>query len=196
MDQSVSPVGRSVSEAATGHRAKSATYREMEQRSAPLEQLARLVTMHRAEIGIAQQELAQRVGTTASAISRLASGHHRINLSTLQRVAEGLDMCAVIGFELGVRERTASRARYALKPAGIDTGEPIEKQGLELTSCLGPRDLPPLRRHREIGCVWVVGVSSGRLELRSAATGSATSRRRAEDPAQDAPDESPADLCA
>jgi ribosome-binding protein aMBF1 (putative translation factor) len=100
MDENVSPVGRSVREDAATRRAKSAAYREMEQRLAPLEQLARLVIMRRAALGISQQELAERVGTTASAISRLESGHHRINLDTLQRVAEGLNMRAVIGFEI------------------------------------------------------------------------------------------------
>lgn len=101
MDQNVSPVGRGVRADVARRRAKSAEYREMEHRLAPLEQIARLVIMRRADLGLSQQELAERVGTTASAISRLESGHHRINLDTLQRVAEGLEMRAVVGFELG-----------------------------------------------------------------------------------------------
>jgi ribosome-binding protein aMBF1 (putative translation factor) len=100
MEQNTGPVGRSVRQGAASRRAKSQAYREAEQRLAPLEQLARLVIMRRATLGLSQQELADRVGTTASAISRLESGNHRVNLDTLQRVAEGLEMRAVIGFEL------------------------------------------------------------------------------------------------
>lgn len=101
MTRDISPIGHSVREDIAEDRAASAAYRKMEQRLVPLEQLARLVIMRRAALGISQQELAERVGTTASAISRLESGHHRINLDTLQRVAEGLNMRAVIGFQLG-----------------------------------------------------------------------------------------------
>jgi transcriptional regulator with XRE-family HTH domain len=49
--------------------------------------------------GISQAELARRVGTTKSAISRLESGRHRPNVETLQRVAEAVGARLVITFE-------------------------------------------------------------------------------------------------
>jgi transcriptional regulator with XRE-family HTH domain len=62
------------------------------------------VIKHRAALGISQQELAQRIGTSHSALSRLESGRHKTSVATLQRVAEALGVRLVIGFESGSRE--------------------------------------------------------------------------------------------
>jgi transcriptional regulator with XRE-family HTH domain len=70
---------------------------------AQFEAIARLVIKHRAELGITQQELARRIGTSHSAISRLESGQHKATVETLQRVAEGLGVRFVFGFERGPR---------------------------------------------------------------------------------------------
>lgn len=82
----------------------SAAYRAEQQRLAPFEKLARLVIKHRAAQGISQKELADRVGTSHSAISRLESGRHKTSVETLQRVAEALGVRFVFGFESGPRE--------------------------------------------------------------------------------------------
>jgi ribosome-binding protein aMBF1 (putative translation factor) len=71
------------------------------ERLAPFEALARLVIMRRATLGISQQQLARRMHTTASAISRIESGQHATNTRTLMRLAEALDAHAVLGFEYG-----------------------------------------------------------------------------------------------
>ncbi len=60
---------------------------------------------HRAAAGMSQKELAHRVGTSHSAISRLESGRHKTNVETLQRVAEALGLRFVAGFESGPPER-------------------------------------------------------------------------------------------
>lgn len=81
-----------------------ATYRAEQERLAPFEDLARLVIKHRAAEGISQKELAERVGTSHSAISRLESGRHRTSVQTLQRVADALGLRFVFGFESGPRD--------------------------------------------------------------------------------------------
>ncbi len=57
--------------------------------------------MRRAQLRLTQQELAERMGTTKSVISRIESGQHRTSTDTLRRLAEALDGHAVIGFAFG-----------------------------------------------------------------------------------------------
>lgn len=68
---------------------------------AGFEELARLVIRHRARLGLSQKELAERVGTSHSAISRIESGRHRTSVATLKRLAEALELRLVVGFESG-----------------------------------------------------------------------------------------------
>lgn len=61
--------------------------------------LGQLIYDLRTEAGLSQRELAERMGTTKSVISRIESGQHRSGTDTLRRLAEALDGHAVIGFE-------------------------------------------------------------------------------------------------
>lgn len=98
----VSPIGAS----AAGRRARrSAGYREARDRLAPYEQLARIVVRRRMDLGLTQEELAARMGTSHSAISRIESGQHSTSVQTLQRLAAALQMRFVMGFEHGPAER-------------------------------------------------------------------------------------------
>lgn len=99
MAKTVSPIGSSVAEHLGGSRFRNATYRDTQDRLRPFEQIARMVIVRRAQLGITQQELAERMGTTKSAISRIESGQHRSSTDTLRRLAEALDGHAVLGFE-------------------------------------------------------------------------------------------------
>ena len=83
----------------------SAEYRAAQERLAPYEAIARFVIHRRAELGLTQQGLADRMGTSHSAISRIESGQHSTRVATLQRLAEALEVRFVIGFETGPRER-------------------------------------------------------------------------------------------
>ena len=94
-----SPVGTSVSEDIEQRRARSTSYRETQDRLRPSEEIARVVMMRRAHLGLTQQDLAERMSTTKSVISRIESGQHRTSTNTLRRLAEALDGHAVIGFE-------------------------------------------------------------------------------------------------
>ncbi len=80
---------------------RSLSYRAEQRRLAQFEEIARLVIRHRAALGLSQQELAQRVGTSHSAISRIESGRHKTSVGTLQRIAEALGVRLVLGFESG-----------------------------------------------------------------------------------------------
>ena len=51
-----------------------------------------MVIKKRIERGLSQKELAQKIGTKQSAISRLESGDYNPSLSFLQKVGEALDV--------------------------------------------------------------------------------------------------------
>ncbi len=102
---STSPVGSTVGEAGARRARRSAAYRAERDRLAQFEELARLVIKHRAALGISQDELARRVGTSHSAISRIESGRHKTSVETLQRLAHAMGLRLVVGFESGPRER-------------------------------------------------------------------------------------------
>ena len=94
-----SPIGRSAQEARRRRARGSGAYRAEQERLAQFEEVARVVIRRRAALGISQKELARRVGTSHSAISRLESGRHKASLDTLQRVATALGLRLVLGFE-------------------------------------------------------------------------------------------------
>lgn len=106
MAKNESPIGSSVEDHSSQRRARSATYRETQDRLRPFEEIARVVIMRRAQLGLTQQELAKRMGTTKSVISRIESGRHRTSTDTLRRLAEALDGHAVIGFEFNSDQQT------------------------------------------------------------------------------------------
>lgn len=97
-------VGSTAVEAGRRRAARSAAYHREQRRVAGFEELARLVIRHRARLGLSQKELAERVGTSHSAISRIESGRHRTSVATLKRLAEALDLRLVVGFESGPEE--------------------------------------------------------------------------------------------
>jgi transcriptional regulator with XRE-family HTH domain len=76
-------------------------YRATQQRLAPYEGIARFVISRRGALGLTQEQLATRMGTSHSAISRIESGQHRTSVATLERLAQALDGRFVIGFETG-----------------------------------------------------------------------------------------------
>jgi len=104
MSKRVSPVGKAVS----GHikeSLKDPEFRAEYERLAPYEELARIVIMRRAALGLTQAELAARIGTTASAISRIESGQHATSAQTLKKLGNAFGARAVLGFEFGSAEK-------------------------------------------------------------------------------------------
>jgi ribosome-binding protein aMBF1 (putative translation factor) len=100
MNKRANPVGGAVS----GHikeSLKDPEFRAEYERLAPYEELARIVIMRRAVLGLTQAELAARMGTTASAISRIESGRHATSPQTLKKLGAAFGARAVLGFEFG-----------------------------------------------------------------------------------------------
>ncbi len=94
-----SPIGDRV-DGGGRRRRRSAEYQRERARLDPFEAIARQVILRRGELGLTQKELAERVGTSHSAISRLESGQHRASITTLERVGEALGLRLVVSLEL------------------------------------------------------------------------------------------------
>lgn len=95
----VSPIGMSVEEDSRRDARQDLKYRAERDRLAPFEAVARFVIIRRAELGLTQKQLAERVGTSHSAISRIEGGQHVTSVRTLERLAKALEMKVVIRFE-------------------------------------------------------------------------------------------------
>ena len=92
-----SPAGYPHREAAR-RRARDPEYAAEARRLAPYEALARIVIRRRGELSLTQAQLARRMGTSHSAISRIEGGQHATSVATLQRLADALQTHLVIGF--------------------------------------------------------------------------------------------------
>lgn len=91
--------GSTASVAAARRAARSRAYRAERKRLAEFHAIAKLVIHRRTVLGITQRELARRIGTKETAISRLESGRHATNVRTLRRVFEALGGHLVVGYE-------------------------------------------------------------------------------------------------
>lgn len=85
-------------EVASARRSQNAEYRAERARLTAYEDLARLVMWRRQALGLSQQQLAERMGTSHSAISRIEGGQHATSVETLRRLAAALDSKLVVGF--------------------------------------------------------------------------------------------------
>ena len=88
--RSISPVGENARDAATRRRATDPKYAELEKKYEVALAIADLTILHRTRAKITQEELASRMGTSVSAISRLESGFHVPSLETLRKLAQAL----------------------------------------------------------------------------------------------------------
>jgi ribosome-binding protein aMBF1 (putative translation factor) len=93
----VSPVGST--HGAPTRRSRNPEYQKHLQRLAPYERVARMVIARRMVAGWTQQQLAERVGTSHSVISRIESGQHATSVRTLARLADAFGTHLVVGFD-------------------------------------------------------------------------------------------------
>ncbi len=104
------PIGKTAEQGAARRRTRSAAYRKAHVDDASAAAIAKQVIHLRTELKLTQHELATRVGTSYTAISRLESGRHRVNFGTFQRVLTALGVTPVIGYRSpatrGQSERT------------------------------------------------------------------------------------------
>lgn len=95
-----SPVEQSAAHASSRCARRSAAYRAEQSRLAPYEEVARMIIRLRLDHHLTQEELAKRVGTSKTAISRLESGRHAPTAETLRKVAGAFGGHLVIGLEM------------------------------------------------------------------------------------------------
>ncbi|MGH2937525.1 MAG: helix-turn-helix transcriptional regulator [Solirubrobacterales bacterium] len=96
----ISPIGQTITESIEEHEAIDPGFKAERARNRHLREFAKLVAIRRAELGLNQEALAKRMGTSHSVISRLESGRHSFSVATMLKVARALDMKLVIGFEV------------------------------------------------------------------------------------------------
>lgn len=85
-----SPLGQDARQAAARRRASDPKYADLEKKHEVALAIADLVILHRTRTGLTQEDLATRMGTSVSAISRLESGFHVPSIDTLRKLAGAL----------------------------------------------------------------------------------------------------------
>ena len=105
--RALSLVGSPVIDVSRRKEAADDEYRKVRARFARAEAVARLLVQFRMRHDLTQEQLAELMGTSAPAISRLESGTHVPSLTTLARMAEAAGERLVIGFEKADSDRTA-----------------------------------------------------------------------------------------
>lgn len=110
----VRPIGELVGETIERKRKRSSAYAAEADRLAPYEAIARLLIKYRLEHELTQKQLADLIGTSHSAISRLESGQTPISLKTMKRIAEALGGRLVVGIELDTDGSEPPRELIAL----------------------------------------------------------------------------------
>ena len=116
-------------------------YRETEERLEPFEQLARIVIMHRARLGLSQQELAERMSTTASVISRIESGRHRVSIETVRKLATAFGIRAGFEYEADDTQQRELVALYEEMRDDAVQGRICERAVAWSRRCRGRRQL-------------------------------------------------------
>lgn len=100
MDKRSRSLGKTAAAGAAGRSKRSAAYRKEAARVASAAAAAKLIIHRRTELGISQGELARRMGTSNTQISRIESGRHSINEATLQRALRAMKAVPIMGYEV------------------------------------------------------------------------------------------------
>src|SRR6266540_4827189 len=103
----VSPIGTPVAEDMERRAASNAAFRAERERLAEYADIAAQIILYRTRHGLTQADLARRVGTSHSAISRIESGQHKTSVETLRRIADALNLRLKVTFEPMPQKRTA-----------------------------------------------------------------------------------------
>jgi ribosome-binding protein aMBF1 (putative translation factor) len=85
----LSPLG-DYSRSVARRRRQNAEYASLERKFEQSMAIADLVILYRARAGLTQRELAERIGTSVTAVARMESGFHLPSTTTLTRLAEAL----------------------------------------------------------------------------------------------------------
>jgi DNA-binding XRE family transcriptional regulator len=90
-DVDAGPIGTSAAEDRQQRAARSIEYRHLQDQYATTREIAWQLIQYRMEEGLTQQQLAKRVGTSFSHISRIESGRYMPSGTTLQKLATALN---------------------------------------------------------------------------------------------------------
>lgn len=113
----VDPVGQSV-EGFVAQRLKAdPEFRAAYERNRPYREIAKKAILRRGELGLSQDQVARRMATSKSAVSRIESGRHRTSLLTLERLAEALEMELEVAFKPKRGATVHARRRAGGPPA-------------------------------------------------------------------------------
>ena len=104
-------IGRRLSDVIAEREARDPDYARSRQEAVPGLLFANAVTLARVQNRLTQAELAAKIGTTNTAVSRLESGRHVPSLDTVQKVSDALG----VGF--GVKVRPARQLEIEIVPA-------------------------------------------------------------------------------
>jgi ribosome-binding protein aMBF1 (putative translation factor) len=112
----VSPLGQDARKAASRRRAADPRYADLEKKHEVALAIADLVILHRTRTGLTQEDLASRMGTSVSAISRLESGFHVPSIDTLRKLAGavgGRVKIDIVDIEPPKRQRATKKRIHA-----------------------------------------------------------------------------------
>jgi len=116
----VSPIGRTAAEAAENQAKTDLEYRALRETHAAARAIAKQVIHHRTRNALSQQDLAKKIGTSHSQVSRIESGRHMPSVETLRRISEALDLNLIIILEpKDVAERHASSSKPGASPSPV-----------------------------------------------------------------------------
>jgi DNA-binding XRE family transcriptional regulator len=101
------PIGTPVIEDMEQRAARDPAFRAERDRLADYASIAAQIILYRTRHGLTQAELARRVGTSHSAISRIERGQHKTSVETLRRIATALNLRLKVSFEPQPEQQTA-----------------------------------------------------------------------------------------
>jgi len=103
------PIGKSMAGGAAHRRANSAAYRQAQDSHAAAAAFAKQVIHLRTELNLTQEQLAKKVGTSHSQISRIESGRHEVSGRSMRRILVGLGVIPLIGYRVPARSGRPAR---------------------------------------------------------------------------------------
>lgn len=98
-DELISPIGTSTDVDRESRADADPIFRARWDEMAEFRDVAWLLIKYRMDHDLSQQQVAERVGMSVARIARIESGRFRTSLDTLRRIASGLDLKMVVGFE-------------------------------------------------------------------------------------------------
>lgn len=121
-DAEISPAGTPATQAATARARRSPDYREARDEYAAIRELrkrnwiAAHIRERRYELGLTQQQVAERAGTSHSFVSKLEGGDHIPTIPVLQRILRVLDEDLLIGIERRIDDDEREREVAPVPP--------------------------------------------------------------------------------